>query len=143
MHNQNIAHRDIKSENLLIDTNFGLKICDFGFSCNFVDENGQKISFDANELVGSPEYNPPEVSNAAHYGGSYKADEMDIFQSALVLFMMVMKSMPFGSTVIHDGLFKRWCADKKKFWKIFAVNYDPSPEFKSNFKNIFLYCVPG
>ena len=33
MHEQGIAHRDLKPQNCLLDQNFTIKIADFGFSC--------------------------------------------------------------------------------------------------------------
>ena len=32
MHQQGICHRDIKLDNLLLDANFAIKVCDLGFS---------------------------------------------------------------------------------------------------------------
>ena len=59
MHVNNYAHRDIKTENVLIDENFEVLLCDFG-SCSTALQKNEDLKI---EGFGSPEYNPPELND--------------------------------------------------------------------------------
>lgn len=56
MHHLGIAHRDIKSHNVLIDHNFNVKICDFGLAKFTAD-----IGKGSMQYAGTPTYMAPEL----------------------------------------------------------------------------------
>jgi len=55
LHEQNIVHRDVKPENLLISKDYKLKICDFGFARQFRNEKEENLT----DYVATRWYRPP------------------------------------------------------------------------------------
>ena len=49
LHRQHRLHRDIKSDNILVDTDGTVKIADFGFAINLTEEEDKRRS-----VVGTP-----------------------------------------------------------------------------------------
>nr|CAI5866492.1 unnamed protein product [Callosobruchus analis] len=84
-HNRNIVHRDLKAENLLLDSNNNIKIADFGFS-NYYTPGGQLSTW-----CGSPPYAAPEVFE----GKKYVGPEIDIWSLGVVLYVLVCGALPF------------------------------------------------
>ncbi|XP_018560878.1 serine/threonine-protein kinase SIK2 isoform X2 [Anoplophora glabripennis] len=84
-HNRNIVHRDLKAENLLLDSNNNIKIADFGFS-NYYTTGGQLSTW-----CGSPPYAAPEVFE----GKKYVGPEIDIWSLGVVLYVLVCGALPF------------------------------------------------
>ena len=86
LHSQNITHRDIKIDNLLLDKNLDLKLIDFGLSTKYRDDRL------LNQPCGTVVYAAPEVLDCREYHGMLA----DVWSSGIVLFGMLSGFLPFG-----------------------------------------------
>ena len=90
IHSQNIVHRDIKLENIIIDLNNTVKICDFGIG---------KILKSSDELLydrcGTPMYMAPEIILCNKEKG-YNGFPVDIWASGITLYIMLSGTLPFN-----------------------------------------------
>lgn len=84
-HHNNIVHRDLKIENILISNNGNIKIIDFGLS-NLYSPNRHLSTF-----CGSLYFAAPELLNAKLYTGP----EVDIWSFGIVLYVLVCGKVPF------------------------------------------------
>lgn len=135
LHKKGISHRDLKIENvLLVGNNFSVKLCDFGLSKSFINENKKKIKFKDPELVGSPFHYPPEILNKKAYEG----EKSDIFSSGISLFSLMTGRFPFEEATIKDKVYKLICLNKiKEFWDL----VDRDNLLSSQFKDLFIKMV--
>jgi len=109
LHSQNIAHLDIKLENLLLGSDFQLKIADF--------DQSQEINVSALKGRGTENYRAPEIIE----GNLKNFISADIYSLGIVLYAFKAGGFPFcerkeesGIDLIHYDLFLN---DKKGFWE--------------------------
>lgn len=88
LHNeQKVVHRDIKAENILLDQNFNVRICDFDLSTKINESEGKCYNL---HQVGSLGYMAPEVIKKETYDTS-----IDIWSTGVLLFALLSGYLPF------------------------------------------------
>lgn len=101
LHKKGIIHRDLKPENLLFDDNANIRICDFGWSVNNEQSDGQKT------FCGTQSYMAPELLRHEWYD-----KEVDVWALGILLYEMfhgisfVLKKIgkcPFDSEQKRDS----------------------------------------
>lgn len=88
MHDHNVAHRDLKLTNILIDEEYTVKIIDFGFAC----EANEKHKM----YCGTPSYMAPEIVEKK----IYMPKPVDIWAMGVILFKLLTGEYAFGGKSI-------------------------------------------
>lgn len=84
LHKKDVVYRDLKPENVLIDSQGYIKITDFGLSRMNVKYN------DAKSICGTPEYLAPEIINKLGYGKA-----VDWWTLGSIIYEMITGFPPF------------------------------------------------
>ena len=85
IHSHGVVHRDLKLENILLDSNNQIKLSDFGFTREF--EPHQLLR----TRCGTTAYAAPEMLA----GKPYQGPEIDIWSLGVILFVLVCGYLPF------------------------------------------------
>ncbi|XP_071475775.1 putative sperm motility kinase W [Marmota flaviventris] len=91
-HAQGIAHRDVKAQNILLDSRGRIKLCDFGLGCQF--RQGELLD----TLCGTITYWAPEMFLQQAYIGP----AVDVWSLGVVLYLMLTGHLPFDGDTFEE-----------------------------------------
>ena len=131
IHNAGYVHRDLKTENIMFNSNFNVKIVDFGFATKI---EGNLKNGKHQQYLGTPVYAAPEL----HFKVPYYGVSNDIFSLGIIMFVLVTGCLPFRTDVPSDPLYS--CiirGDYTSFWQ--KQHFKLSESFMQLFNNMITF----
>ena len=134
LHSRNIAHLDLKVDNMLIDESFNLKLIDFDLS--------QTLDSVILEAKGTPGCRAPEIKT----GICSNLRAADIYSAAIIIFIMITGYPPYlevnqDSEAEYDAYYRLMRKNMGRFWEVHA-KHKKNPEFFSNdFKELVTWML--
>lgn len=113
LHSENICHRDLKLENVVLDRNHIAKLIDFGLAFNCSPTNELAIG-----SVGSPAYMAPEQLSSIRYDGK----KADIWSLGSILYYMLVRKYPWKMATHSDVQFQAYVSHHREVKSNGAVN---------------------
>jgi len=86
VHNCSCVHRDLKLENILLDKNENVKLCDFGFTREYEGKASYLQTF-----CGTVCYSAPEMLKGEKYAG----EKVDVWSLGVILYALLCGELPF------------------------------------------------
>lgn len=119
LHSLDIAHRDLKCENVFLMRNNKIKIGDFGFAQWCRDQYG--IYRFSETFCGSAAYAAPEILQGLYYDPKM----YDMWAMGCILYIMLTATMPFNDTnlpvMIKEQLTKKIRSSTRSWSKILRL----------------------
>jgi eukaryotic-like serine/threonine-protein kinase len=99
-HSEGVVHRDLKPQNLLVDKNDQIFVCDFGLAKSF--QEGAIGMTRTGAFLGTPRYMSPEQVEGKPADG-----RADLYAFGLILYEMVIGDVPFTGESTLKVMYQR------------------------------------
>ena len=87
IHSRGYVHRDLKTQNILLDKNLDMKMCDFGLT-----KLKSELNSGSGQFAGTPCYMAPELFDRKYYD-----DKVDVFAFGTVLWEIYTQKIPYAN----------------------------------------------
>ena len=87
IHSRGYVHRDLKTQNILLDKNLDMKLCDFGLT-----KLKTELNSGSGQFAGTPCYMAPELFDRKYYD-----DKVDVFAFGTVLWEIYTQKIPYAN----------------------------------------------
>ncbi|PRP77441.1 serine/threonine protein kinase [Planoprotostelium fungivorum] len=112
MHNNGVAHKDIKLENIMVDVEdrYRSVLIDFGLAFLFDPAIHSPSSEFCNDYGGSMEYSPPEILARA----PFSPEKSDVYSLGVTLYCLLIGSFPYPNMTDFKEVVKLTKGKKKR-----------------------------
>jgi len=97
LHGHDVAHRDLKPDNIMVLKDDSIKLIDFGIA---LDTSARKLTWSGlSQTMGTPDYMAPEQVKGRRGGA-----RADIYSLGVILYEMITGALPFSDENVYAAM---------------------------------------